>query len=337
MIYYTERIFVVGHTGMVGAAIVRQLIRLGHPQNHIITRTHAELDLTNQAAVQAFFQQQKPDQVYLPAAHLGSTETQPAEPAAGIYRHLMVAANVVEAAFQAGAKKLIYVASASTYPASAQQPMAEEDLLSAAPDPIRAPTALAQLAGIQLCESYNRQFGHSHGIDYRCAIACNVYGTGDNYTSSPAPFIPSLMQRMHDAVLNSTPRVIVQADPSTRQEILFVDDMAEACVYLMELPKPALTEQTQPHCSHINIGYGSDMSQERLVQAIAQVVGYRGAIEYDPPEIESPARRLMDIHRLKALGWHALTGLEHGLELSYIDFRRRSTVRSRTIESEPIG
>lgn len=330
MIHYTDRIYVARHTGMVGSAIVRQLIRLGHPRSHIITRTPAELDLTNQAAVQAFFGEQAPDHVYLPAAALGGLSVEQAQPARFAYQQLLAQANVVDAAFQAGVKKLLLLANSSSYPSTALQPMAEEDLLTGPPDPSRAPTALSQVAGIKLCESYNQQYGASHGLDYRCVVTCNAYGPGDSYDPHHGHVIPALIERCHDAMLQGRPSVTVWGSGSARREFLFVDDLSEACVYLMELPHTAYAEYTRPTRCHINVGSGTDISIQELARAIASVVGYTGELLFDSAQPEGPARRLLDCSRLKSLGWEPLMDLETGLELSYMDFRLHHTARPVT-------
>ncbi|WP_439114147.1 NAD-dependent epimerase/dehydratase family protein [Hydrogenophaga sp.] len=325
MIHYTDLIYVAGHTGMVGAALVRQLIRLGHPRSHIVTRTPAELDLTNQAAVQTFFEQTKPDHVYLPAALHSGLPNQPARLA---HHSLLVQANVLDAAFQAGVKKLLLLTGSDSYPSAALQPMAEEDLLTGAPDPRCASTAVTQIAGIKLCESYNQQYGASHGLDYRCAVTCNAYGPGDTYHSDPelaqdpahGPLIPALIQRLHTAAQQGSPSVVVSGS-STRHEFLFVDDLSEACVYLMELPRAAYAEHTLATRNHINVGFGADVSTQELARTIAGVVGYNGALLFNNGPTDGPARRLLDVSRLKSLGWDPMMDLETGLELSYMDFR----------------
>ena len=326
MIHYTDRIYVAGHTGMVGSAIVRQLIRLGHPRSHIITRTRIELDLSNQAAVQTFFAQEKPDHVYLAAAQVGGIHAHHAQPARFVHQNLLIQANVVDAAFQAGVKKLLLLASSNSYPTTARQPMAEEDLLNGPLDTLLLASTVPQIAGIKLCESYNQQYGNSHGLDYRCVVSCNVYGPGDTYDLH-SPVIPTLIQHCHGALLQASPRVVVAGSDTVRREFLFVDDMAEACVYLMELPKAAYAEHTLPSRSHINVGFGHDVSIEDLAQMVANVVGYTGHMVFDNTRPESPVRRLPDCSRLKSLGWEPLMDLETGLELSYMDYRLHHTAR----------
>jgi GDP-L-fucose synthase len=327
MIHYTDRIYVAGHTGLVGSAIVRQLIRLGHPRSHIITRTRAELDLSNQAAVQTFFAQEKPDHVYLAAALVGGIHAHQVEPARFVHQNLLIQANVVDGAFQAGVKKLMLIAKSNSYPSTALQPMAEEDLLNGPLDTLRLTSSVPQIAGIKLCESYNQQYGNSHGLDYRCVVSSNVYGPGDTYDPAHCRVIPALIQRCHDALREGSPSVAVWGSGDVRREFLFVDDMAEACVYLMELPKAAYAEHTLPTRSHINVGFGADVSIQDLAHMVANVVGYTGQLVFDNTRPEGPARRLLDCARLKSLGWEPLMDLETGLELTHMDFRLHHMAR----------
>lgn len=322
MLNVAERIFVAGHTGMVGSAIVRQLVRVGHPKSHIITRPRSQLDLTNQAAVQAFFEQEKPDQVYLAAAHVGGGTSQEAQPVDFLYRNLMIQANVIEAAFRSGVKKLLLVASQHSYPITALQPMVEEDLLTGPLDPMRAPGAAAELAGIQLCESYNRQYGHSHGVDYRCVLSCEVYGPGDNYRPGFGRTIPTLIRRFHDAVHTRAESVWLSHNSQARLESLFVDDMSEACVYVMEMAKSHFRAAARGAGSHINVGTGSDFSLRELAHTVAQAAGYRGEILFDSQDPDTaPHRRLLEVCRLSNLGWEAMVDITNGLEISVMDYK----------------
>jgi GDP-L-fucose synthase len=257
---------------MVGSAIVRAL------QATVVTRTHAELDLTNQAAVQEFFQQEKPDQVYLAAAKVGGIHANNTYPAEFIYANLMVQANIIDAAFQQGVKKLLFLGSSCIYPKLAAQPMQEEALLTGTLEPTNEPYAIAKIAGIKLCESYNRQYGLSHGVDYRSVMPTNLYGPGDNYHPDNAHVIPGLIRRFHEAKLDQAPSVVVWGSGTPRREFLFVDDMAAACVYVMNLAKAALDQHVQPMCSHINVGFGSDVTIRELAHLVARTTGYTGQI-----------------------------------------------------------
>lgn len=328
MLHFAERIYVAGHTGMVGSAIVRQLVRVGHPKSHIITRQRDELDLTNQAAVQAFFAKEKPDQVYLAAAHVGGGTAQETQPVDFLYRNLMIQANVIEAAFRSGVKKLLLVASQHSYPVTALQPMFEVDLLSGPLDPLHAPGAAAEIAGIQLCESYNRQYGHSHGVDYRCVLSCEVYGPGDNYRPGFGRTIPTLIRRFHDAAQSRADSVWLSHNSQARLESIFVDDMSEACVYVMEMAKTTFREAGRGAGSHINVGSGYDVSLLELAQTVAQAAGYHGEILFDSQNPDTaPNRRLLEVCRLSNLGWEPMMDLHNGLEISYMDYKLHHAAR----------
>jgi GDP-L-fucose synthase len=312
------RIYVAGHRGMVGSAIVRVLRQQAGVD--VVTRTRQELDLTNQSAVRAFFAAEKPDQVYMAAAKVGGIHANNTYPAEFIYQNLMVQANVVDAAFHNGVKKLLFLGSSCIYPRMAPQPMPESALLSGPLEPTNEPYAIAKIAGIKLCESYNRQYGVSHGLDYRSVMPTNLYGPGDNYHSENSHVIPALIRRFHEAKLSNAPGVTIWGSGSPKREFLYVDDMAAASVFVMNLPKTTLDAHTQPTQSHINVGCGDDITIKELALAVGKTVGYRGLIDFDTSKPDGSPRKLMDSSRLNALGWHAQVGLEAGLAAAYQDF-----------------
>ena len=316
----STRIYIAGHRGMVGSAIVRTLQAQG--QTNIITRTHAELNLTNQAAVRAFFEQEKPDQVYLAAAKVGGIHANNTYPADFIYQNLMIEANIIDAAFRNGVTKLLFLGSSCIYPKLAPQPMREDALLTSTLEPTNEPYAIAKIAGIKLCESYNRQYGESHGIDYRSVMPTNLYGPGDNYHPENSHVIPALIRRFHEAKQNDAPSVAIWGSGTPKREFLYVDDMAAACVHIMNLDKTTYNQHTQPMLSHINVGCGYDITIKELAEAVGKTVGYQGEITFDPSKPDGAPRKLMDSSRLNALGWQAKVGLEQGLALAYHDFLR---------------
>lgn len=325
---FPPKIYVAGHGGMVGSAIVRHLVAGGHPRDLIIGRSHAELDLTDQAAVRAFFKAEKPDQVYLAAAKVGGIYANSTYPAEFIYNNLMVQANVIDAAFQSGVKKLLFLGSSCIYPRFAQQPMREEALLTGVLEPTNEPYAIAKIAGIKLCESYNRQYGLSHGIDYRSVMPTNLYGPGDNYHSENSHVIPALIRRFDEAKESNAPEVIIWGSGTPMREFLYVDDMAAASTHIMNLDPAIYVQHTKSMLSHINVGCGSDISIKELAQAIAQTVGYAGRITFDPSKPDGTPRKLMDSNRLKSLGWQPQVSLEIGLKLAYADFLQNTQRRS---------
>lgn len=318
-----NKIYVAGHRGMVGSAIVRTLQQQG--QTNLVTRTHAELDLTNQAAVQAFFEKEKPTQVYLAAAKVGGIHANNTYPADFIYQNLMMQANVIDAAFRNGVQKLLFLGSSCIYPKLAPQPMAEDALLTGTLEPTNEPYAIAKIAGIKLCESYNRQYGQSHGVDYRSVMPTNLYGPGDNYHPQNSHVIPALIRRFHEAKVNNAPTVTIWGSGTPRREFLYVDDMAAASVFAMNLPKATLDAHTQPMQSHINVGFGSDITIKELALAVCKTVGYQGLIDFDTSKPDGSPRKLMDSSRLNALGWHAQVRLEAGLAAAYQDFKAQVT------------
>ncbi len=317
------KIYVAGHRGMVGSAIVRHLVAQGHPAERILCRTHRELDLTSQADVRAFFAAERPDAVYLAAAHVGGIHANNTYPAEFIYDNLMIEANVIDAAFRAGVKRLLFLGSSCIYPRAVAQPMREEALLTGPLEPTNEPYAIAKIAGIKLCESYNRQYGASHGVDYRSVMPTNLYGPGDNYHPENSHVIPALIRRFHEAKVAGAPSVAIWGSGTPLREFLFVDDMAAASVHVMNLERPMYEAHTQPMLSHINVGCGSDVTIAELARTIARVVGYAGAITFDTARPDGTARKLMDSSRLLSLGWRASVALEDGLARAYADFGMR--------------
>jgi GDP-L-fucose synthase len=318
-----EKIYVAGHRGMVGSAIIRTLEQQG--QTNFITRTHAELDLTNQTAVQAFFAKEKPSQVYLAAAKVGGIHANNTYPGEFIYQNLMVQANVVDAAYRNGVQKLLFLGSSCIYPRLATQPMAEDALLTGTLEPTNEPYAIAKIAGIKLCESYNRQYGVSHGVDYRSVMPTNLYGPGDNYHPENSHVIPALIRRFHEAKVANAPTVTIWGSGTPRREFLYVDDMAAASVFVMDLPKAKLVAHTQPMQSHINVGFGEDITIKELALAVGKTVNYQGGIDFDTSKPDGSPRKLMDSSRLNVLGWQAQVSLDAGLATAYQDFLDQTT------------
>lgn len=315
------KIYIAGHRGMVGSAIVRELKRQGH--TNIVTRTHAELDLIDQAAVKHFFESEKPDQVYLVAAKVGGIYANNTYPADFIYENLMIECNVINAAFKSGVKKLLFLGSSCIYPKHATQPMNEGALMTSTLEPTNEPYAVAKIAGIKLCESYNRQYGITHGIDYRSVMPTNLYGPGDNYHPENSHVIPALIRRFHEAKLNNAPFVAIWGTGNPRREFLYVDDMASASVHVMNLPKETYELQTQPMLSHINVGFGKDVTISELAETVGKTVGYQGRITFDATKPDGTPRKLMDSSRLNSLGWKSKVELEAGLKLAYQDFLKK--------------
>jgi GDP-L-fucose synthase len=312
------KIYVAGHRGMVGSAIVRQLNAKGF--NNIITKTHTELDLTNQQAVQSFFQEERPDEVYLAAAKVGGIHANNTYPAEFIYQNLMMEANVIHQAFEAGVKKLLFLGSSCIYPKMAPQPMAEDALLTGKLEATNEPYAIAKIAGIKLCESYNRQYSQSHGIDYRSVMPTNLYGPGDNYHPENSHVIPALIRRFHEAKQSNAAKVVVWGTGLSMREFLYVDDMAAASVFLMQLDKAIYDKHTEPMQSHVNAGFGSDISIRELAVSIGEIVGYSGQIIFDVTKPDGAPKKLISSSRLLKMGWKAKVKLVDGLVLSYKDF-----------------
>jgi GDP-L-fucose synthase len=318
-----SKIYVAGHRGMVGSAIVRKLEAMGF--TNIVTRTHAELDLTNQSDVKVFFDTEKPDQVYLAAAKVGGIHANNTMPAEFIYQNLMIEANVIHQAFVNNVKKLLFLGSSCIYPRLAPQPMDESALLSDYLEPTNEPYAIAKIAGIKLCESYNRQYGKSHGIDYRSVMPTNLYGPGDNYHPENSHVIPALLQRFHHAKLSNSPEVVVWGTGTPRREFLYVDDMAAAAIFVMGIESTNFMNNIKPMQSHVNIGCGFDISIAELAKLIAQIVEYNGKVVFDFSKLDGMPKKLIDSSLLRGLGWSPKIDLTKGLEFAYADLKRRSS------------
>jgi len=309
-----KKIFVAGHRGMVGSAIVRRLQNAGH--TNIITRTKGELDLLDQAAVYAFFQQTPIDEVYLAAAKVGGILANNNYPAAFIHENLMIEANIIHAAHAAGVKKLLFLGSSCIYPKHAPQPMKEDALLTGTLEPTNEPYAIAKIAGIKLCESFNRQYG----CDYRSVMPTNLYGPRDNFHPENSHVIPALMRRFHEAKEKGDDTVTVWGTGKPMREFLHVNDLADACVFVMNLPRAAYRRETEPMLSHINAGTGTDISIADLADMIARVVGFKGRILFDPAMPDGTPRKRLDVSKLSRMGWRAGISLEQGLKQTYAWF-----------------
>ena len=312
------KIFVAGHAGMVGSSIVRELNRIG--EGNIITKKRSELDLTNQDQVAKFFRLERPCQVYLAAAKVGGIHANNTQSAEFIYENLMIEANIIHQAWSFGVEKLLFLGSSCIYPKLAIQPMPEEALLSGVLESTNEPYALAKIAGIKLCESYNRQYG----VDFRSIMPTNLYGVGDNYHPENSHVIPALIRRFHEAKITNCPEIEIWGSGEPRREFLFVDDMAEASVHVMNLSLDAYKKVTSPMISHINVGYGRDITIKELAYKIARTVSYNGEIKFDLSKLDGAPRKLMDSSKLSALGWSAKVNLEEGLVRTYEDFVKNS-------------
>jgi GDP-L-fucose synthase len=311
MSVFDSKIFVAGHRGMVGSAIVRQLEASGH--TNIITRTRTELDLTNQQAVVDFFQTEKIEQVYLAAAKVGGIVANNTYPADFIYENLMIQCNIIHSAHLANIQQLLFLGSSCIYPKLAEQPMKESALLTGILEETNEPYAVAKIAGIKLCESYNRQYGR----DYRSVMPTNLYGAHDNFHPENSHVIPALLRRFHEAKLNGDAEVVAWGSGKPMREFLYVDDMADASIHAMNLDKSTYDENTEPMLSHINVGTGVDCTIRELVETIATVVGFEGEIKFDATKPDGAPRKLMNVDRLKSLGWEYSVDLEKGLALAY--------------------
>jgi GDP-L-fucose synthase len=304
-------IYVAGHRGMVGSAIVRALGAQGH--DSIVTRSHAQLDLTNQAAVEGFFAEVQPVQVYLAAAKVGGIHANDTYPADFIYDNLLIEANIIHAAWRHGVERLLFLGSSCIYPRLAEQPMCESALLTGPLEPTNEPYAIAKIAGIKLCESYNRQ----HGTDFRSLMPTNLYGPGDNFDLANSHVIPALIRKFHAAKAGGAGHVLVWGSGRPRREFLHVDDMAAACLHVMGLDAATYAAHTEPRNAHLNVGTGADVTIAELAALVGDVVGFAGEIRFDPSKPDGAPRKLLDVSRIEALGWTAQIDLRQGLAQAY--------------------
>ena len=320
---HPQRIFVAGHQGMVGSALLRLLKRQG--THELLTRTRAELDLTDQASVRRFLTSERPDQIYMAAAKVGGIHANDTLPAEFIYQNLMIELNIVHEAWAAGVPRLLMLGSSCIYPREVPQPMEEGALLTGRLEPTNEPYAMAKIAGIKLCESYNRQYG----TDYRSVMPTNLYGPGDNYHAENSHVIPGLIRRFHQAAAEGAPAVIVWGSGTPRREFLFVDDLAEASVFIMNLAPEAYRAQTEPMRSHLNVGFGEDITIQELASLIAQVVGYQGVIQFDRSKPDGTPRKWLDSSRIRSLGWQPRTSILEGLSRTYQAFLAQAGASAR--------
>ncbi len=315
--------FVAGHRGMVGSAIVRQLS--AREDVRVLTCPRSELDLTNQVAVRAYMQAERPDVVILAAAKVGGIHANNTYPADFIYENMMIEANVIHEAFRAGVQRLLFLGSSCIYPREAVQPIREDALLTGVLEPTNEPYAIAKIAGIKLCESYNRQYG----VDYRSAMPTNLYGPGDNFHPENSHVLPGLLRRFHAAVLEGVEEVVVWGSGTPRREFLHVDDMAEASLFILELPRDVYDANTSPALSHINVGTGHDISIAELARVVAGVTGFAGRIVFDPGYPDGAPRKLMDVSRLASMGWRSRILFGEGLAQTYQWFLANEAERRR--------
>jgi len=306
-----DKIFIAGHNGLVGSAITRRLESKGF--KNLLTMSHSELDLTNQALVLSFFKREQPDFVFLAAAKVGGIHANSIYPADFIYDNMMIQANIIHAAYQYKVKKLLFLGSTCIYPKLADQPIKEDALLTGRLESTNEPYAIAKISGIKLCESYNRQYG----TDFRSVMPTNLYGINDNFHPENSHVIPALLRRIHEAKINNSTEVTIWGDGKAMREFLFVDDMAEASIFVLELSKETYDKHVDPMMSHINIGTSSDISILELAETIQTVVGFKGFLKFDPSKPNGSPRKLVDTSKLKSMGWSYKTDLKQGLEKTY--------------------
>ena len=321
---HNQKIYIAGHKGMVGSAIVRELERNGN--YNLVYRTREELDLTNQAAVKHFFETERPDQVYLAAAKVGGIHANNTYPAEFIHDNLMLQNNVIHQAFLSGVKKLLFLGSSCMYPKLSSQPMTEDVLLAGKLEPTNEPYAIAKIAGIKMCESYNRQYGESHGIDYRSVIPTNLYGPGDNYHFENSHVIPALIRRFHEAKVSKAKEAVIWGSGKPYREFLYVDDMAKASVFVMGLAKDQYDQVASPMQGYLNVGFGSDVTISELASLIAKVINYQGKIVFNSSKPDGSPRKLLSSVRINQLGWRPECCLEDGLRKAYHDFLSKTQV-----------
>ena len=313
-----SKIFIAGHNGMVGSAIFRELKKQSY--NNLVVKDHKELDLTNQSKVLSFFKKQKFNEVYVAAAKVGGIFANNQKPGEFLFENLMIQTNIIHASFLSGVKKLLFLGSSCIYPKNANQPIDESQLLKGYLEPTNEPYAIAKIAGIKLCASYNRQYGESHKIDYRCVMPTNLYGPGDNYHIENSHVIPALILKFHEAKIKNSPKVLVWGSGKPKREFLFVDDLAKACVFLMSLNKKKYYQHTCPIHGHINVGSGQELTIKDLAIQIKKIVNYNGLIEYDKNKPDGMMRKFLNSEKIKNLGWKPKISLKTGLSKTYDNF-----------------
>jgi GDP-L-fucose synthase len=316
-----HKIYIAGHLGMAGSAIKKILEDKG--ETNLIYRSHKELDLTSQSAVKEFFKIEKPEEVYVAAARTGGIFSSINYPAEFIYENLMIEANIIHSAFMSGVKKILFLGSSCSYPKFTKQPMLEEDLLTGSLDYTNEPYSIAKIAGIKLCESYNRQYGKSHGVDYRSVVPTSLYGPGDDFDLNNSHVIPALISRFHEAKTNKNPIVTLWGTGKPKRDFLYVDDMAHASVAVMNLKKDTYLRHTKPTCGHINIGSGVDLTIKKLANIVKKIVGYSGEIKFDASKPDGVSRKLLSNNIITSLGWTPRVKLEEGILKSYKDFIKK--------------
>ena len=313
-----SKIFIAGHKGMVGSAILKELKKQSY--NNLVVKDHKELDLTNQSKVLSFFKKQKFNEVYVAAAKVGGIYANNQKPGEFLFENLMIQTNIIHASFLSGVKKLLFLGSSCIYPKNANQPIDESQLLKGYLEPTNEPYAIAKIAGIKLCASYNRQYGESHKIDYRCVMPTNLYGPGDNYHIENSHVIPALILKFHEAKIKNSPKVLVWGSGKPKREFLFVDDLAKACVFLMSLDKKKYYQHTCQIHGHINVGSGQELTIKDLAIQIKKIVNYKGLIEYDKNKPDGMTRKFLNSDKIKNLGWKPKISLKTGLSKTYDNF-----------------
>jgi GDP-L-fucose synthase len=319
---YNKKIYVAGHLGMVGSSIIRALKSKGF--NNIIYRSKKHLDLVNQSAVDRFFKKERPEEVYLAAAKVGGIYANNTFPADFIYQNVMIEANIINAAFKNSVKKILFLGSSCIYPKFSKQPILEEYLLTGKLEATNEPYAISKIVGIKMCESYNRQFGKSHGIDFRCVMPTNLYGEGDNYHPINSHVIPALIRRFHEAKINNKKSVLVWGTGLPKREFLYVDDLADACIHVMNISKKKYKSLTEDMRSHINVGSGQDVTIKELAKTIKDVIGFEGNIKFNTKMPDGNPKKLLDCSRISKLNWKSKVGLIEGLKITYQNFLKSS-------------
>jgi GDP-L-fucose synthase len=317
-----KKIYVAGHLGMVGSSIIRALNSRGF--NNIIHRSKKRLDLVNQSAVDRFFKKERPDEVYLAAAKVGGIYANNTFPADFLYQNVMIEANIINAAFENGVKKILFLGSSCIYPKFSKQPILEEYLLDGKLEPTNEPYAISKIVGIKMCESYNRQFGKSHGIDFRCVMPTNLYGIGDNYHPVNSHVIPALIRRFYEAKINNKKSVLVWGTGLPKREFLYVDDLADACIHVMNISKTKYKSLIDDMCSHINVGSGQEITIKKLAETIKDVTGFKGKIKFNPKMSDGNQKKLLDCSRINKLNWKSKVNLIEGLKITYKNFLQSS-------------